>query len=224
MTCCCSPSTGRASSPTGCTRRPSRPTTGSTTPSSTPSRSTSVPRSRWSPPRRATTRRPRTRCSTGRVGRTGPARCSTSVSSPARRPAATSSRSPRATPSRSRGRLFERLGGYDERYTSPGGGLCNLEMFARYALRPAARNVCLLSEGSFHQVHGGIATSGRSTWDDFGAEHRRIFGVDWERPIYESLYSGRIRVGVAAVRGRRGRRRADRTSDLIRRPDPCRPA
>jgi hypothetical protein len=42
-------------------------------------------------------------------------------------------------------------------------------------------------------VHGGIATSGRSAWDDFGAEHRGIFGVDWERPVYESLYSGRIR-------------------------------
>jgi hypothetical protein len=67
-------------------------------------------------------------------------------------------------------------------------------MFSRYALRPGARNVCLLSEGTFHQVHGGIATSGRSSWDDFGAEHRRIFGVDWERPIYESLFSGRVRV------------------------------
>jgi hypothetical protein len=89
--------------------------------------------------------------------------------------------------------LFERLGGYDERYRSPGGGLCNLELFGRYATRPGARNVCLLSEGTFHQVHGGIATSGKMNWDDFGAEHRSIFGQDYQQPTYESLYYGRLR-------------------------------
>lgn len=89
--------------------------------------------------------------------------------------------------------LFERLGGYDERYTSPGGGVCNLEIFGRYATRPGARNVCLLSEGTFHQVHGGIATSGGRSWDELTAEHREIFGRELSRPDYERLYFGEVR-------------------------------
>ncbi len=93
--------------------------------------------------------------------------------------------------------LFVRLGGYDERYTSPGGGLCNLEMFNRYVMRPGARNVCLLSEGTFHQVHGGVTTSGIQTRDELQAEHRRIFGRDLERPMCDALYLGPVRPEAA---------------------------
>jgi hypothetical protein len=93
--------------------------------------------------------------------------------------------------------LFERWGGFDERYTSPGGGPSNLEIFRRYTMRPGARNVCLLSEGSFHQVHDGVATSGRMTWDDFDAEHRQTFGEDFPLPVYDTLYFGGVRPEAA---------------------------
>ena len=89
--------------------------------------------------------------------------------------------------------LWERMGGFDERYTSPGGGLSNLELFRRYAMRPGARNVCLLAEGSSHQVHGGVATSGKAGWDDFDAEHEAIFGERFTLPTYDTLYYGRPR-------------------------------
>ena len=89
--------------------------------------------------------------------------------------------------------LFERTGGFDERFTSPGGGLANLEIFRRYVCRNGARNVCLLSEGSFHQTHGGIATSGKTKFDAFNAEHRKIFGQDYQTPVYDTLYHGQIR-------------------------------
>lgn len=89
--------------------------------------------------------------------------------------------------------LFERLGGYDERFTSAGGGLTNLELFGRYVTRAGARNVCLLSEGTFHQVHGGIATSGRVGFGDFNDEYRAIFGRDFALPTYQALYLGPIR-------------------------------
>jgi hypothetical protein len=89
--------------------------------------------------------------------------------------------------------LFERIGGFDERFTSPGGGLANLEIFRRYVCRDDARNVCLLSEGSFHQIHGGIATSGKMKFDAFNAEHREIFGRDYWCPVYDTLYHGLIR-------------------------------
>jgi hypothetical protein len=90
-------------------------------------------------------------------------------------------------------RLFERVGGFDERFISPGGGLANLEIFRRYVCRSGARNVCLLSEGSFHQTHGGIATSGKTKFDIFNAEHRNIFGRDYWLPVYDTLYHGQIR-------------------------------
>lgn len=94
--------------------------------------------------------------------------------------------------------LFERLGGYDERYTSPGGGVCNIEFFSRYVTRPGGRNVCLLSEGTFHQVHGGSATTGTMAgWETLNAEHREIFGRDCERPVYETLYMGPVRPEAA---------------------------
>lgn len=89
--------------------------------------------------------------------------------------------------------LFERVGGYDERFTSPGGGLANLEIFRRYTTRTNARNVCLFSEGTFHQVHGGVATSNLLSWDHFSAEYQGVFGHPYEPPTYETLYFGRPR-------------------------------
>jgi hypothetical protein len=54
--------------------------------------------------------------------------------------------------------LFDRLGGFDERYQEPGGGLVNLDFYARAA--QAVDHVwTLLGEGTFHQVHEGAATS-----------------------------------------------------------------
>jgi hypothetical protein len=93
--------------------------------------------------------------------------------------------------------LFDRYGGFDERFISPGGGLANLEIFRRYVTRPEGRNVCLLSEGTFHQVHGGIATSGKVKWQDFDREHHAIFGQFYRRPAYDTLYSGKPRRGMA---------------------------
>jgi hypothetical protein len=92
--------------------------------------------------------------------------------------------------------LFERIGGFDERFTSPGGGLANLEIFRRYVCRDGARNICLLSEGSFHQTHGGVATSGKIKFDAFNAEHRKIFGRNYWSPVYDALYHGQIRPEV----------------------------
>jgi hypothetical protein len=53
--------------------------------------------------------------------------------------------------------LFEEIGGYDEGYKEPGGGLVNLDFYAR-AAAAAERAFTLLGEGTFHQVHGGAAT------------------------------------------------------------------
>jgi hypothetical protein len=98
--------------------------------------------------------------------------------------------------------LLTRHRGYDERFVSPGAGLANLELFARYATLPAARNVCLLSDVTFHQVHGGVATSRKSALDDFKAEYRAIFGRPYARPQYEMLHLGPIRPEVLRLMGK----------------------
>jgi len=55
--------------------------------------------------------------------------------------------------------LWERLEGFDERFDLPGGGLLNLDTYRRALDLPNAELVVLLGEGSFHQIHGGIATN-----------------------------------------------------------------
>ena len=89
--------------------------------------------------------------------------------------------------------LLTQIGGFDERFTSPGGGLCNLEIFARYVTRAGARNVCLLSDMTFHQTHGGVATSGKIQWSVFDEEYKSIFGQSYSPPTYDSLFLGPIR-------------------------------
>lgn len=53
--------------------------------------------------------------------------------------------------------LFARIGGFDERSRVPGGGLVNLDFFAR-AVAATEHVFTILGEGTFHQVHGGAAT------------------------------------------------------------------
>jgi hypothetical protein len=55
--------------------------------------------------------------------------------------------------------LWRELGGVEERFDAPGGGLLNLDTFGRAVEMPDTQLVFLLGEGTFHQVHGGIATN-----------------------------------------------------------------
>ena len=61
--------------------------------------------------------------------------------------------------------MWETFGGYNEGFTRPGGGLCNLELFKRYVLRNNGLNVLLYGETTFHQVHGGAATSHKGYYE-----------------------------------------------------------
>jgi hypothetical protein len=54
---------------------------------------------------------------------------------------------------------WDQLGGMDERFDASGGGLVNLDMYSRAMELPDAQLVLLLGEGTFHQMHGGIATN-----------------------------------------------------------------
>jgi len=55
--------------------------------------------------------------------------------------------------------LFESLGGVEERFDTPGGGVVNLDIFKRAVDAPGTTAVQLIGEGSFHQLHGGTTTN-----------------------------------------------------------------
>ena len=87
--------------------------------------------------------------------------------------------------------LWKELGGYDERFSLPGGGLVNLDLFARACRLPRTRLVVLLGEATFHQVHGGASTNtADSRWDEYHEEYVRLSGHDFEVPSVPALYLG----------------------------------
>lgn len=55
--------------------------------------------------------------------------------------------------------VFQEIGGADERFSSPGGGLINSDIFKRAADVSGVTPVQLIGEGSFHQLHGGTTTN-----------------------------------------------------------------
>jgi glycosyltransferase involved in cell wall biosynthesis/tetratricopeptide (TPR) repeat protein len=71
------------------------------------------------------------------------------------------------------------MNGVDEAFDYPGGGFVNLDLILRAFELPQARLVVLLGEGTFHQLHGGIATN---------ASHNKIADkVALWREQYEQL-------------------------------------
>ena len=78
---------------------------------------------------------------------------------------------------------WDALGGYDERFVSPGGGLANLDTWLRAVDDPGRAPILLEGEATFHQIHGGVATNApRSRWEEFHAEYRRLRGKDFVMP------------------------------------------
>lgn len=55
--------------------------------------------------------------------------------------------------------MWNLIGEFDERFNAPGGGFLNLDIYRRAVEIPGAEVVILLSEGTFHQFHGGVATN-----------------------------------------------------------------
>ncbi len=86
---------------------------------------------------------------------------------------------------------FIQMGGYDERFQSPGGGQVNHDFLGRVLQRPEVSPVVLLGEGSFHQVHGGVATNVPLSEHPaalFKAEYLRIHGRSHQFVKPERLY------------------------------------
>jgi glycosyltransferase involved in cell wall biosynthesis len=83
--------------------------------------------------------------------------------------------------------VFDELGGYDERFDLPGGGLVNLDFYRRAAALEETDWLRLLGEATFHQVHGGTATNTRARrlpalLRTFRRQYEEIRGERFSRP------------------------------------------
>jgi len=89
--------------------------------------------------------------------------------------------------------MWTELGGFDERFQSPGGGLANLDIWIRACELDNSELIVLLGEATFHQVHGGVATNvSESPWTRFHDEYSKIRGKAFKKPIREPLLIGRV--------------------------------
>jgi glycosyltransferase involved in cell wall biosynthesis len=88
------------------------------------------------------------------------------------------------------------LGGFDERFQTPGGGLANLDIFNRALSRKDFEYVVLLGEGTFHQFHGGVASNATAEthpWPVFHEEYLRIRGTPYQQVFRRPYHLGVIR-------------------------------
>jgi Glycosyl transferase family 2 len=86
--------------------------------------------------------------------------------------------------------IWAELGGMDEAFTLPGGGLANHDLYRRACALASVELVVLLGEATFHQYHGGAATSRRFTWDEMQAEYEAHRGEPYAPPPNRPLFVG----------------------------------
>jgi len=90
--------------------------------------------------------------------------------------------------------LWNEIGGLDERFLLPGGGLVNHDLYRRACLLDNAQLVVVLGEGTFHQIHGGAATSSRLTTEQMRADFEAIRGEPYRPPPNEPCFVGSVPV------------------------------
>ena len=91
--------------------------------------------------------------------------------------------------------IFDELGGFDERFTSPGGGLVNQDFYQRALSLPNVQLVALLGEATFQQVHGGVFMGVESSWQESCEEYQRIRGKAFDphpKPWPRIDYLGKV--------------------------------
>jgi glycosyltransferase involved in cell wall biosynthesis len=89
------------------------------------------------------------------------------------------------------------LGGLDERFVSPGGGIANLDFFKRVHEDSRYSPVMLLGEATFHQFHGGVATNvplEMHPLKEMEKEYKAIKGKDYRSSFRYPLYFGSVPV------------------------------
>lgn len=93
--------------------------------------------------------------------------------------------------------LFNELGGFDERFSLPGGGIVNLDFYHRACELPHSTLLTLLSEATFHQIHGGVITNQPAAelpqrLQSYDEEYQSIRGIYFEKSSRIPLLFGTI--------------------------------
>lgn len=78
--------------------------------------------------------------------------------------------------------LWDELGGYDVCFESPGGGYMNHDLYRRACNAPASVPIMIVGEGTFHQIHGGAATSDSDAPTRMRHEYEVIRGHRYRPP------------------------------------------
>ena len=108
--------------------------------------------------------------------------------------------------------VWRELGGLDERFATPGGGLVNHDLYRRACALPDSELIVLLGEATFHQYHGGAATSRRYTWDEMHGQYQALRGEPYRPPKRQPLYLGTLSSHVLPVIERSARQAIDRST------------
>ncbi|WP_096788009.1 CmcI family methyltransferase [Rhodobacter sp. CZR27] len=96
-------------------------------------------------------------------------------------------------------KLWDRLGGLDERFHSPGGGYVNLDLWQRAVALSGDEPWIVLGEGTFHQVHGGAATNGTAAARKaMAAEYETLIGRPHRSLVYRPRLIGTLSPTVLA--------------------------
>lgn len=98
-------------------------------------------------------------------------------------------------------KMFDAVGGFDERFDQPGGGLLTWDFYRRCCEHDAAELVTLLGEGTFHQMHGGAMTSAPSSESpellrSWLEQYESIRRKPWALPTTRSRYFGHFPEGT----------------------------
>ncbi len=88
--------------------------------------------------------------------------------------------------------LWAELGGLDEAFALPGGGLVNHDLYLRACALEGSELVVIIGEGTFHQIHGGAATSRRFSFEEMQLDYETIRGVRHRPPDRPPLYLGSV--------------------------------
>lgn len=103
--------------------------------------------------------------------------------------------------------FYHHIGGYDEKFNHPGGGIVNLDFFKRCVEHPESQYILLLGEASFHQYHGGVTTSRgvdlpsvedqtKTTWQIYADQYFNIHGKTYEIPQIQPLIYGHLNQSI----------------------------
>jgi hypothetical protein len=57
--------------------------------------------------------------------------------------------------------IWDEIGGYDPRFTGPGGGATNPDVFIRACALPDVQLIKVAGEATFHQLHGGVVSNAK---------------------------------------------------------------